>query len=308
MLRIAKVKTDGTVDGGQGLQSSITYYHGQAQRAQTYYAGAAQGYYAGQGEDDHDHLGHGECAEAATRIFGGAAALADLGLRSGSSPTTKEITALSLGAMPDGSRRLVSGGPRVAYHDATLSVPKSVSVEFAALRASGRETDAQQLLRVVEDAANLALATWAANHTTSMRWDGAAGIQRDEMADVAWLMDTHSAARPVKGQSAGDPSLHVHCRLFNLARRSDGSWTALRESNLYYASPTINQLFEAEVRRRLEATGYATRDTEHGDKRKWASFELTRVPEALREDMCTRQHLVEKLVAEEENRTGRKLS
>jgi len=290
MITIAKLWTDGSPDGGAGLKKAVDYFAKRSKDALDYYSAGMRPGVAG------DDLNNAEVAERPSRIFGSTLALADLGLTIGQSVEEETLSALALGINPNGRERLINRrGKRVSWQDAVFSLPKSFAVEFAALRAEGREAEAQRFLELMEAAAQASLTTFESQYLNTRRRQGK--LLAAENAGIVWALDVHSAARPVEGQTHGDASLHIHARLFNLARRRDGSWSGLYEWQLYNASRTLNQLFEAEARRLVEAAGYKTKEREHGDQRRWTSWELSRVSDELREAFSNRSELIAALLA-----------
>jgi conjugative relaxase-like TrwC/TraI family protein len=257
-----------------------------------------------------DDLGITEVAEGPTLIHGTSDTLADLGLVNASPVSVETISALALGAAPDG-RRLVHGGERRAYFDLTFSTCGSLSAEFAALRAAGNVVAADALLDDWRASVDDALRAYAANMNTARRWYGDDAVQKDELGGLVWLTDLHSASRPVDGITTGDPNIHIHARLFALSRRrSDGNWSALQNSELFQHSPSIAAVADAAMRKRVEGRGYRTREVRHGGDRRsaWTAWELDRVPESLIAAFSSRTSLINELVAEEELRMGHKLS
>ena len=303
MLRIAGVKATSEPGGGDALARSILYYQQTAERAQRYMQG---GRTAGVADD----LGVTEVAEGPTLINGTEDAMAALGLIDGSPVSLDTISALALGAAPDG-RRLVHGGERRAYFDLTFSTCGSLSAEFAALRAGGNVAAADALLDDWRASVDDALRAYAGNMNTARRWYADDAIQRDERGGLLWLTDLHSASRPVDGVTSGDPNIHIHARLFALSlRTSDGKWSALQNGELFQHSPSIAAIADASMRRRVEARGYTTREVRHGGDRRaaWTAWELDRVPESLLVAFSSRTALINDLVAAEERRVGHRLS
>ncbi len=260
-----------------------------------------------------DAIGHDmEVAEGPTRVIGDPEAAQRIGLSLGETPTPEAITRLGRGCHAQTDelliRRWVNGsGERIAYHDLVFSVPKSVSVEFAAARAAGDEQGAQQLIEAMAGSVDEAIRHFQELVPLGRRRMGREGVQVAVPAKVVALMDVHSAARPVAGQTSGDPQLHVHTRLLNLGLQpkadppGDGRppVASVNYLMLYQHVRALNGLFEAGLRSRLEELGYPTVSTEHGERRKWSSFELERQDEALSARLSSRQARVEALVQEE---------
>jgi hypothetical protein len=262
-----------------------------------------EAYYAGES----DKLGPDmEVAEGPTVAVAPAPLLRELGLAE--RPTTEQIARLGAGLHPVTGDQLIvrgAGDVRVAYWDVVYSAPKSVSVEFAAAAAAGDRQRCSEVLSDLEGAAATGLATFSELIPLARR--GARGAEPMTATPVA-LFNVHSAARPVRGQAAPDPHLHVHMRILNCAKGADGRWSAVDSRVLYHDIRSLNGLIEAELGSRLRARGYETVGTEHGEHRPWQSFELERVPEPLRDAMSQRQALVEQLAQRQWDRDADRLS
>ncbi len=247
-----------------------------------------------------------EVAEGRTQAVGEPAVLAELGLQGGSHVSLERVAALGAGRNPATGEQLVAARPgtnpatgqpwdRVAYNDLVFSAPKSVSVEFAAARAAGDEGRAQLLIHDVDELARVAVGRFAELLPLARR---GAGSREPMMASPVALFNTHSTARPVRGQSVGDPQLHVHMRILNLAKGADGEWSSVNFRVLYHNIRILNGLAESELQSRLRARGYETVPAVHGDRRRWQSFELARVPQRVIDATSTRQAQVEHLAQE----------
>ena len=262
-----------------------------------------EAYYAGES----DKLGPDmEVAEGPTVAVAPAPLLRELGLAE--RPTTEQIARLGAGLHPITGDQLIvrgAGDVRVAYWDVVYSTPKSVSVEFAAAAAAGDRQRCNELLGDLQTAAATGLATFSELIPLARR--GARGAEPMAATPVA-LFNVHSAARPVRGQAAPDPHLHVHMRILNCAKGADGRWSAVDSRVLYHDIRSLNGLIEAELGSRLRARGYETVGAEHGEHRPWQSFELERVPQPLRDAMSQRQALVEQLAQRQWDRDADRLS
>ena len=288
MLRAKKVMLS--------MQADYDAYHEEhARQWEAYYAGES------------DELGPDmEVAEGPTMAVAPSALLAELGVDR--RPTPEQIAALGAGLHPvTGDQLILRGtqGERVAYWDVVYSAPKSVSVEFAAAAAAGDRGRCADLLGDLEGAAHTGIATFTELLPLARR--GARGAE-PMAATPLCLFNVHSAARPVRGQAAPDPHLHVHMRVLNLAKGEDGRWSAINGRVIYHNVRSLNGLIEAELGSRLRVRGYATAGAEHGDHRPWQSFELERVPEGLRDAMSHRQALVENLAQRQWDRDATRLS
>lgn len=270
-------------------------YNAYLQRQVDHY----QRYLSGAG----DAIGHDmEVAEAPTRVGGDARAAAAIGLRVGETPAEEAISHVSCGchALTGDVLTRRAGAQnteRTAYQDLVFSVPKSVSVEFAAARAAGDETRARQLLEAMTESVEGAIGHIQELVPLGRRRVGAEGVQVAVPARVAALLDVHSAARPVRGQTSGDPHLHTHTRVLNLGLQEDGTIASVNYWQLYQNVRALNALFECGLRSRLEQLGYATIDATHGERREWASFELAKEDEALSAALSARTDHVQHLAA-----------
>jgi conjugative relaxase-like TrwC/TraI family protein len=287
MLRAKKVMLS--------MQADYDAYHEEhARQWEAYYAGES------------DELGPDmEVAEGPTLAVVPAALLSELGLAE--RPAPEQIAALGAGLHPVTHEELVASRTdgRVAYWDVVYSAPKSVSVEFAAAAATGDRRRCSELIEDLQGAAATGVATFAELLPLARR--GARGAEPMRATPVC-LFNVHSAARPVRGQAAPDPHLHVHMRVLNLAKGDDGRWSAINGRVIYHNIRSLNGLIEGELGSRLRARGYETVGAEHGQHRPWQSFELARVPEPLRDAMSQRQALVEQLAQRQWDRDADRLS
>jgi conjugative relaxase-like TrwC/TraI family protein len=287
MLRAKKVMLS--------MQADYDAYHEEhARQWEAYYAGES------------DELGPDmEVAEGPTLAVVPAALLSELGLAE--RPAPEQIAALGAGLHPVTHEELVASRTdgRVAYWDVVYSAPKSVSVEFAAAAATGDRRRCSELIEDLQGAAATGVATFAELLPLARR--GARGAEPMRATPIC-LFNVHSAARPVRGQAAPDPHLHVHMRVLNLAKGDDGRWSAINGRVIYHNIRSLNGLIEGELGSRLRARGYETVGAEHGQRRPWQSFELARVPEPLRDAMSQRQALVEQLAQRQWDREADRLS
>jgi conjugative relaxase-like TrwC/TraI family protein len=277
------------------MQADYDAYHEEhARQWEAYYAGEC------------DELGPDmEVAEGPTVAVAPGALLAELGLAE--RPTPEQIAALGAGLHPVTHQELVASRTdgRVAYWDVVYSAPKSVSVEFAAAAAAHDTRRCADLIEDLQGAASTGITAFAELLPLARR--GARGAEPMRATPVC-LFNVHSAARPVRGQVAPDPHLHVHMRVLNLAKGDDGKWSAINGRVIYHNIRSLNGLIEAELGSRLRARGYETIGAQHGEHRPWQSFELERVPEPLRDAMSQRQGLVEQLAQRQWDRDADRLS
>lgn len=162
----------------------------------------------------------------------------DLGLRGPVSPAG--FRALLGGEHPGTGRRLVQRTVTVGAFDLTFSAPKPVSLLFA-LGAGDTPRHVVAAHRSAVDAVGQYLET----RVLSVR--RRAGEERrvlptDGMVGAAFL---HCLSR------TGDPHLHTHLVVSNLAHGVDGRWSALDGRALYAHRGAAGALFEAHLRGEL---------------------------------------------------------
>jgi conjugative relaxase-like TrwC/TraI family protein len=158
-----------------------------------------------------------------------------------------EVTAEDLGAVlsgraPDGGERLVAaqGGSRTPGFDCTFSAPKSVSL----LWALGPPEVARHVREAHDAAVDAAIAVLEDEASRARRGRGGL-VQVDAEGFVA-------AAFRHRTSRAGDPQLHTHVLVANLAHvAGEDRWTALDARPLYAWAKTAGCLYEAQLRAEL---------------------------------------------------------
>jgi len=150
-----------------------------------------------------------------------------------------DLHAVLSGADPHSGRLLAGGGRRVPGFDATFSAPKSVSLLYAfgddAVRAAAV---------VAHEAAVDAALGYLERHAAMGRrgWGGRVQVATDGFIAAAFR---HRTSR------AGDPQLHTHVLIANMARGSDRQWGALDGRLLYLHKRTAGYLYQAQLRAEL---------------------------------------------------------
>ena len=185
-------------------------------------AGGGDDYYSGRGEAPGEWVGAG--AEA-------------LGLSGRVS--AEQFGALIAGLDPrDPSVRLRASerDPKVAALDLTFSAPKSLSVLFAV----APEQISGELVACHEEAVRAALEYLEEEAVMVRRGEGGEHVER-----AGGLI---AAAYRHRMSRALDPQLHTHVVAANLARGSDGRFTALHGAPLYRAAKTAGFLYQAHLR------------------------------------------------------------
>ena len=185
----------------------------------------------------------------------------------GEHPRTGEV----LGRQPKGKIRRMAA-------DLTFSAPKSVSVAWAAgtpeLRAMIERAQDQAVARTLVNAENrLAL---------GQRGKGGVEAERVKLVASAYR---HGSSRE------GDPQIHTHLLLANLAQRLDGSWGACDLGPLLGNKLALGALYRAELATAMLELGFAV-------ERDGSSFRLTAIPEAVNLEFSKRRQQIEQAMAE----------
>ena len=198
-----------------------------ARSGEYYIATVAHGreeYYTGSGESPGFWLGEG-----ARR----------LGLEGAVDPD--DLRPVLAGISPDGeilTAGRVDEAKRVAGFDLTWSAPKSVSLLFGL-----SDPAVSAVVRGVhEDAVDQALG-YLERHALSVR-RGAGGQTSIRAEGLVAAAFTHRTSR------AGDPQLHTHVLVANVAKGVDGIWSAPSSRLLYNHSRTAGFLYQAALRGR----------------------------------------------------------
>jgi conjugative relaxase-like TrwC/TraI family protein len=201
-----------------------------AERVDYYEAGVATGredYYGGHGEAQGRYLGAGAEALGLTGE-----------LRKG------ELTRLAGGAHPASGERLrTTPGVTVGAFDFTFSAPKSVSL----LYASGDAHLSSLMLEAHERAVSASIRVLEREAAFVRRGKG--GLVRHRADGIVAACYRHRTSR------AGDPQLHTHAIVANMARGPDGRWTALDSVRLRDFKLALGAIYSAELRANLAELG-----------------------------------------------------
>jgi conjugative relaxase-like TrwC/TraI family protein len=152
--------------------------------------------------------------------------------------SAEDLAALLDGRAPDGNRLVgAQGRPRVPGFDCTFSAPKSVSLVWAL----GRPAVARQVGEAHDAAVNAAVAVLEAEASRARR--GRGGLVQVAADGFVAAGFRHRTSR------AGDPQLHTHVLVANLAHVGDEDrWTAVDARPLYAWAKTAGYLYEAKLR------------------------------------------------------------
>ena len=162
------------------------------------------------------------------------------------------------GLTPDGET-IGTHPRRVPGFDLTFKAPKSVSVLYAVsddVRVQGAIIDAGEV------AVRAALGWLEREAVHVRRGNGNAAYINDlaardplaaEMARVRSLSASGVVAAMFRHRTsrAGDPLLHWHTLVANLAEGPDGRWTAIVHPDVYRAAPTAGEVFQTVLRDEL---------------------------------------------------------
>ncbi|MEE2040883.1 MobF family relaxase [Nocardiopsis sp. CT-R113] len=138
----------------------------------------------------------------------------------------------------------------VMGYDITFDRPKGISV----LQGLAPEHIAARMERIHLEAVResvAALQGWAGYAMAGHHGDGQTA-RRLDTSGLIGTMTVHRTARPVDGQP-GDPHLHTHVMLANLARGEDGKWRTIAAGgrDLMRHVPAVGELYRALERAKL---------------------------------------------------------
>jgi conjugative relaxase-like TrwC/TraI family protein len=128
---------------------------------------------------------------------------------------------------------------KIAGFDLTFRAPKSVS-----LLAGLGDPDTAQVVRESHEAAVDAAFGYIEREAARSR-TGKNGVHQIEVNGLVAAAFRHRTSR------AGDPHLHTHVLVANMAEGADGKWRTLDGRWLYLHSSTAGYLYEAQLRREL---------------------------------------------------------
>ena len=170
-----------------------------------------------------------------------------------------------------------NGGRRPGY-DLTFSAPKSVSAIWATADAE-RRTEIEVAQQKAVEATLLYIQK---NLLMGRRGKGGAEVENVEMVAATFQ---HGTSR------AGDPDLHTHSIIANLARRSDGTFGAIEASDIFRHKMMLGAIYRAQLAEQLRELGYEIQ----ADK---DSFKVAHVPDELCKQWSSRRSQIEAALAE----------
>lgn len=224
-------------------------------------ASDAAGYYA------RDNYYTADEQEGASTWVGEGAA--KLGLSG--SVDAKQFERVLTGELPNGVVLEAKRGEHRAGWDLTMSAPKSLSL----LALIGGD---QRLVEAVRDSAGATLGWVERNLIETRTWNGRVQetVRTGNLVAATFVHDVNRK---------GEPQLHAHAVVANATRAPDGRWHALKPDELYHRQHVMGAVFNAELRARVEALGYATVLRPDGRD---GAFEIAGVSRAVVEAFSTR--------------------
>src|SRR5699024_4748662 len=167
----------------------------------------------------------------------------------------------------------------------TFDRPKGISVlQGLAPQAMAERMEQIHLEAVRESMA--ALESWVGYTMAGHHGDG----QRAQRVDTSGLVGTmtvHRTARPVDDHTPGDPHLHTHVLVANLARGSDGKWRTIAAGgrDLMRHVPAVGELYRALERNKLTRE-FGVRFRQDARTGRW---DVVGVPDDLKRTFSRRQ-------------------
>ncbi len=159
--------------------------------------------------------------------------------------------------------------------DLTFSAPKSVSAVWAVARDAHRD----EIEKAHDQAVQSALKHIEQQGYVSLR-SGRAGQEREAASRLIAATFRHGASR------AGEPDLHSHLLLINLAQTSSGAWRRLDPAEIYRRKIEIGAVYRAELADQMRRLGYqVVRDR--------TSFKLSDISQELCDRWSTRSKEIE---------------
>ncbi|MFE2045945.1 MobF family relaxase [Streptomyces sp. NPDC059477] len=175
---------------------------------------------------------------------------------------------------------------RVRGWDIVLDLPKSDSVVQALMGEIPAE-DLRQLVHQAKTDTFRQIERWVGYAVGS---EDGTPVRLATGGLLAWSVE-HQSARPVRAGEPGDPHLHLHVTVANLALCEDGEWRAIANSgqDLHRHASAADAYFKARVRA-LTFQHYGIRRERNERTGAW---EVVGVPEQLRDHFSRRAALVD---------------
>ncbi len=213
-----------------------------------------------------------ESGQASSAYYGSGSD--SLGL-SGQAVTNEQLTNLLKGQLPNGVQIGRENEHRSGW-DVTFSAPKSVSVQ-------GLIGKDDRILQAHDDALKTALDHYESHLVTRIRTNGA--VEKEITGSMVAATFRHDTSREL------DPQLHTHALVLNVTESADGQWRSVSSESLYKLQRELDSIYKTELEAKLNQLGYATKRDEK------SNFEITAVPEAVRDAFSNRSVQVKEELA-----------
>jgi conjugative relaxase-like TrwC/TraI family protein len=142
-----------------------------------------------------------------------------------------------------------------------------------------------RILQAHDAAVKTALDHYEQHLVTRIRADGT--VNKEITGSMVAATFRHDTSREL------DPQLHTHALVLNITQSSDGQWRSVSSESLYKLQRELDGVYKTELEAKLNQLGYATTRDEKGN------FEITAVPEAVRDAFSNRSAQVEAELAKE---------
>lgn len=153
--------------------------------------------------------------------------------------TEQQLERLLAGKHPETGKALRSTEASIPGFDGTFKAPKSVSVAWALADQRTR-----QAIQQAHDAAVQDGRAYLESEACHVR-RGHAGSRREPGVGFVAATFRHRTSR------AGDPHLHTHVVIANMARGPDGRWTSIVHPEIYAEARAAGHIYQASLRRSL---------------------------------------------------------
>ncbi|MGX1841164.1 MobF family relaxase [Streptomyces diastaticus] len=185
---------------------------------------------------------------------------------------------------------------RVRGWDLVLDLPKSDSV-LQGLMDALSEQELRDLVHEAKRDTFRQLERWAGYGVGSK--DGEP-VRVATGGLLAWSVE-HQSARPIRAGEPGDPHLHLHVTIANMALCSDGEWRSIANSgqDLHRHASAADAYFKARVR----ALTYGRFGVRRERNERTGAWEVLGVPEELRDAFSRRAAIVDEKAGADASRT-----
>lgn len=187
---------------------------------------------------------------------------------------------------------------RVRGWDVVLDLPKSDSVVQSLMDLLPAEK-LRQLVHQAKDDTFRQMERWAGYAVGSK--DGEP-VRLATGGLLAWSVE-HQSARPIRAGEPGDPHLHLHVTVANMALCEDGEWRSIANSgqDLHRHASAMDAYFKARVR----ALTYEHFGVRRVRNERTGAWEIVGIPEQVRDHFSRRAALVDEKAGADASRQGK---